>query len=214
MTTERLSQAVTRDVRAVAIGGSAGGLQALAVVLRQLPRGYPLPILVAHHIHRTDGGSFVGYVRGLTTMPVVEAEDKMPVAPGTLYTAPANHHLLVERDGTLALSVEEKVNWSRPSIDVLFESAARAYGDKLAAVLLSGANQDGAWGLKDVALYGGLTLVQDPLTAVAEAMPRAAIDCGAARMVLSPLGIGSCLSLLGSKMHASCPGGKPCLSAL
>jgi two-component system, chemotaxis family, protein-glutamate methylesterase/glutaminase len=182
---------------AVVAGASAGGGQALAEILGRLPGDYGLPILVAQHLHPDDGGGFAEHLAMQTPLRVVTPCDKQPIEPGTVYVAPANYHLLVERNGTLALSTEDKVGWSRPSIDVLFESAASAWGRKVLAILLTGASSDGTQGLRMVKALGGTTVVQDPATAQHPVMPRSAVDAGVADHVMPLEGIGRLLAALG-----------------
>jgi two-component system chemotaxis response regulator CheB len=174
----------------VVIGGSAGSMQVMLGILALLPGDYPLPLLAAHHLHKTDGGRFAQHLDSRARITVTEAVDKQAIEPAHLYVAPADYHLLVERGGTLALSIDPKVNWARPSIDVLFESAARVWADRLVGVLLSGANDDGARGLKVIRGLGGLCIAQDPGTAESATMPRSAIDLGAVEEVLQPEEIG------------------------
>ncbi len=188
-----------RHLRAMVMGGSAGGREALAVILFALPAGLAIPVLVAQHLHASDNGSFARYLASKTRLSVVEPCDKERIEPGRVYTAPANYHMLVERDGTLALSVDERVNWSRPSIDVLFESAALIWGAGLVAVILSGASADGANGIQAVKRAGGFTIAQDPDTADHPFMPRAAIATGAVDDVLRPAMIGRLLAELSKK---------------
>lgn len=179
-----------KHYKAVVIGGSAGGLVALEVILSALPRDFALPILVAQHLHPSDEGSFAMHMARVTQLTVIEPCDKEQIKSGRVYTAPANYHMLVERGGTIGLSVDARVNWSRPSIDVLFESAVLAWGEEVAAVILSGANSDGAKGLRAVKEAGGLAIVQDPASAEHPVMPQAAIDSGAAGEILSAQDIG------------------------
>jgi two-component system chemotaxis response regulator CheB len=180
------------------MGGSAGGVAALGVILAALPPAYELPVLVVQHLHPSDEGAFARHLSHATRLPVVEPCDKARIERGHVYTAPANYHMLVERDETIGLSVDERVNWSRPSIDVLFESAARAWGGEVTAVILSGANADGARGMRAVRQAGGLTIAQDPGTAESPTMPQAAIDAAAAAEVLAPEEIGRLLAGLGA----------------
>ncbi|HCC54888.1 MAG TPA: chemotaxis protein CheB [Desulfobulbaceae bacterium] len=182
--------------QAVVIGGSAGGVEALQVILLALPHDFMLPVLVVEHLHHSDDGSFALHLASLTQLPVIEPCDKTRIEGGRVYTAPANYHMLVERDGTIGLSVEERVNWSRPSIDVLFESAALAWGEALVAVLLSGANADGTKGLGTVKKAGGLTIAQDPAEAKSRVMPQAAINAGVVSEVLRAEQIGRLLAAL------------------
>lgn len=186
-----------RHYRAVVIGASAGGLTALLELMGALPAAFALPMLLAQHLHRSDGGRFAAYLDGQVALKVREASDKERLEPGHLFTAPANYHLLVEPDGaTLALSTDPKVNWARPSIDVLFESAARAFGDALIAVILSGASDDGARGMAVIQELGGRCVAQDPATAESPLMPRAAIDRAGIETALPPAEIGALLGEL------------------
>ena len=180
--------------RAVVIGGSAGSSEALEAILRKLPGEFSLPVLTVLHLHASDDGSLSHHIATMTRLSVVEPCDKQAIVPGFLYTAPANYHMLVERSWTVSLSIDGRVNWSRPSIDVLFESAAQAWGDALIAVILSGANSDGAKGMRAVRKAGGLTIAQQPSSARTTIMPQAAIDTGAVDMVLPADEIGTLLA--------------------
>ncbi len=172
-----------KGVEAVVMGASAGGVQALLEILPYLPADYPVPVMTVLHIPADRANALVPLLRSKCEIGVKEAEDKESLAPGTVYFAPADYHLLVETDGSLALSSDEPVNFSRPSIDVLFESAADAYGEGLLAVLLTGANDDGARGLRDICATGGRVIVQDPEEAQARAMPEAGLRfCPTARV--------------------------------
>jgi two-component system, chemotaxis family, protein-glutamate methylesterase/glutaminase len=182
---------------AVVMGGSAGGFTAVTSILAALSTDFALPILLVQHLHPNDEGSFSLHLASIARLPVIEPCDKERIERGQVYTAPADYHMLVERNGTIALSTEEKVHWSRPSIDVLFESAARALGERVIAVLLSGASVDGAAGIRAVKAAGGLTIAQDPATAEYPLMPRAAIDTGAVDEVLTVEEIGRRLVELG-----------------
>jgi len=162
--------------RAVVIGLSAGGLSALKVLLPLIPMDFPLSLVVVQHLHPQQDSSFFENAGGLCLLPVREAEEKQPVMPGSVYFAPANYHLMIESDRSFSLSVDEKVNFSRPSIDVLFESAADAYGAGLIGRILTGASRDGAAGLRRIKENGGFTIVQDPATAEFPVMPSAALD--------------------------------------
>jgi two-component system, chemotaxis family, protein-glutamate methylesterase/glutaminase len=170
--------------KAIVMGGSAGGFEALSVILSSLPSDFDLPVLVVQHLHAGDAGSFARHLARATRLTVVEPCDKERIARGRVYVAPANYHMLVEQNQTIALSVDEKVNWSRPSIDVLFESAARAFGESMIAVILSGASADGAKGMLAVRKAGGLTIAQDPASAGIPVMPKSAIDAGGVGEVL------------------------------
>jgi two-component system chemotaxis response regulator CheB len=159
----------------VAIGCSMGGMHALEIILGTLPKEFPLPILIVQHRYRTSNESLPAFFRRRTALSVVDALDKQWIAPGHVYLAPADYHLLVDPEGELSLSVDERVEYARPSIDVLFESAAEAFGSGVVGVVLTGANSDGAHGAKLIKQRGGFVLVQDPETAESPEMPRAAI---------------------------------------
>jgi two-component system chemotaxis response regulator CheB len=182
--------------KAIVIGGSAGALDALAAILPSLPAGFALPIALVLHLLPGKPSQLANVLALHTKLPVRETDDKQPFTPGTIHVAPPNYHLLLERTGCLSLSVEDPVLFSRPSIDVLFESAAEAYGPATLGVLLSGANEDGAQGLRRIADGGGITVVQDPETAVARAMPEAAIRLLEPHHVLPLAGIGKLLASL------------------
>lgn len=167
------------------------------MILPALPAQFPVPVAVVLHVPPTRRSLLVDVLGARSAIPVVEVDDKQPFDKGALYVAPANYHLLVERTRTFALSVDPPVQYSRPSIDVLFESAADAYGPRLGAVLLSGANDDGAAGLARIHNAGGLVAVQDPSTATSGEMPTAAIRLGLGERVLSPAALGNFLLQLG-----------------
>lgn len=161
--------------QAIVIGASAGALEALSVILPALPADFDLPVIVVVHIPPDKRSILAELFQAKCRINVVEAEDKEPIRCGTAYFAPPDYHLLVEDNKSLALSSDEPVLFSRPSIDVLFESAADAYGSGLIAIVLTGANQDGAVGLRAVVDAGGTAIVQTPKCAFASAMPLAAI---------------------------------------
>lgn len=165
-----------RRCQAVVIGASAGALDALTSILPSLPRGLALPILIVVHLPPENDSMLVSLFSERCKLDVREAGDKEPIEPGVIYFAPPDYHLLVEPQRQLSLSSEEPVNYSRPSIDVLFETAADAYGPELLGIVLSGASNDGASGLKRVIAAGGVGLVQQPQTAHSAIMPQAALD--------------------------------------
>ncbi|MCA9520618.1 MAG: chemotaxis protein CheB [Myxococcales bacterium] len=184
----------SRTHRAAVIGGSAGGLEALGALVVALGEGCPLVLVAVLHVHRTSSVALVAQslsARG--SIVVSEARDKEQARPGQLYLAPPDYHLLIERDGGLALSVDAKVRWARPSIDVLFESAARAFGKELIGVILSGANDDGSDGMAAIKRFGGLTLAQDPASALHAMMPLSAIERGVVERVAPIEGIAAIL---------------------
>ena len=161
--------------RAVVIGASAGAVEALLTILPKLPRNYPLPVFVVVHVPPDRQNFLIPLFESRCKIAVKEAEDKEPVSSGVVYFAPSDYHLLVEEDYCLSLSSDELVNHSRPAIDVLFESAADAYGEGLIGVILTGANQDGAAGLAAIARAGGTAIVEDPKAAYSAVMPIAAL---------------------------------------
>jgi len=169
---------------AIVIGASAGALEALSVILPPLPASYALPLMIVVHVPHGKKSLLAEIFQAKCAIEVHEAEDKEPLRSGTAYFATPDYHMLVETDKSLALSNDEPVLYSRPSIDVLFESAADAYGPGLVAIVLTGANDDGANGLKSVAEAGGLAIVQNPVGAHACQMPEAAIRaCPGARVL-------------------------------
>ena len=170
-----VDEPVLPKVDAIVVGASAGGVEALLKVFQQLRRGFRLPIITVLHLPDERRSLLADVFASHVPMPVKEAEDKETIAPGTLYFAGPGYHLSVERDLSLSLSQEERVFYSRPSIDILFESAADAYDSRLAGVLLTGANNDGAQGMARINEYGGLTVIQDPAGALARTMPEAAL---------------------------------------
>ncbi|MFB2937858.1 chemotaxis protein CheB [Aerosakkonemataceae cyanobacterium BLCC-F154] len=158
----------------VVIGASLGGLNALEVILSELPRNFPVAVAIAQHRHKFSDGELVDYLQEKTLLPVIEVEDKQPIIPGRVFLAPANYHLLVE-PGYFSLSTDAPVTYARPSIDVLFESAADVYRTQVIGIILTGANNDGAIGLAKIQVYGGTIIVQKPDTAECPIMPEAAI---------------------------------------
>ena len=168
-----------RTVEAVVIGCSAGGLDALRIVLDAFPNDFAAAVIIVAHTAADSVNMLPALLAKTCRLPVSEAVEREPALPGHVYVAPPNYHLLIEPSRIFALSVDERVCFVRPSIDVLFHSAADAYGEQLIGVILTGANDDGAQGLKAVKAAGGFTLVQDPGSAYADTMPQAAIATGA-----------------------------------
>ncbi|PAA31973.1 chemotaxis protein CheB [Pseudomonas fragi] len=200
--TDRDSQmAGLRPVKAVVIGASAGGVEALLTIFAGLKPGYRLPIIVVLHLPDERRSQLAEVFARRVALPVREAQDKQPIVPGTLYFAAPGYHVSVEHDLSLSLSQEEPVHYSRPAIDYLFESAADVYQQRLAAILLTGANQDGARGLSQVKQSGGLTIIQDPDEAQVATMPRAALELFQPDCILPLSGIGR---LLVELEHTQC----------
>ena len=176
--------ALLHRVEAVVIGTSAGGIDALATLLGGLPVPWHLPLVVVIHLPERRESRLAEVFRHRLSIPVHEAEDKAPVRGGALYFATPSYHLSIERNRVFSLSCEPPVLWSRPSIDLLMNSAADAYGPSLAGFLLTGANPDGAEGMRRIHLAGGLTAVQDPAEAEVDTMPLAALASHAPDRVL------------------------------
>jgi two-component system chemotaxis response regulator CheB len=172
-------------IDAVVIGASAGGVEALEVLLPALPATFGPSLFIVLHLPRERPSLLVEIFQRRCVLPVREAEDKEPAQSGTVYFAPPDYHLLVERDHQIALSADEPVHYSRPSVDVLFESAADAYRERLLGVILSGGNEDGAAGLDAVRRGGGVTVVQQPESAKVPVMIVSALQRGPADFVLS-----------------------------
>lgn len=183
----------TCKYEAIVIGGSAGGLTALAAILPILPEDYPLPIIVALHLHPLQDRYYLEHFDSMCALNVQEADEKGSIQAGQIYFAPPNYHLLVENDKIFSLSIDARVNYSRPSIDVLFESAAETFRTRLIGVILTGANHDGAEGLRQVKEKGGLAIVQDPQTAESTYMPKAALEATTVDHVLPLSKIGEFL---------------------
>jgi two-component system, chemotaxis family, protein-glutamate methylesterase/glutaminase len=160
--------------RIVVIGTSLGGLNALQVLLSSLPADFPAPVAIVQHrsVYSQDG--MLKVLRRYTPLPMKEPQDKEPIEPGRIYLAPPDYHLIVE-DTNFALSTDAPVSYARPSIDVLFESAADAYGSRTIGIVMTGANHDGAAGAAHIKAVGGVVLVQDPATAECAVMPKAAM---------------------------------------
>ncbi|MCP1478499.1 two-component system chemotaxis response regulator CheB [Pseudomonas chlororaphis] len=175
MNDDAIGQSALPRVEAIVIGASAGGVEALLKIFTAFPEGFSLPIVVVLHLPEEHRSQLAELFAQRLALPVKEARDKQTIERGTLYFAVPGYHLSVEQDRSLSLSQEERVHHSRPAIDYLFDSAADAYGPRLAAVLLTGANQDGAQGLAQVKRRGGLSVVQDPAEAQVATMPEAAI---------------------------------------
>ncbi|MFY0476198.1 chemotaxis protein CheB [Achromobacter marplatensis] len=171
---------------AIVIGGSSGAIDALNTLLPALPADLDAAVIVVLHLVRDRRSLLVDIFSERCALTVQEAEDQLPIRPGHLYFAPPDYHLLVDQGPRLALSVGEPVYFSRPSIDVLFESAADCYAEKLLGVLLSGANGDGAAGLAAIHAAGGRSIVQAPSSAAMPVMPRAALTRQPAHDALTP----------------------------
>lgn len=184
--------------RAVVGGVSAGGLDALQTLLADIPADFALALVFVQHLHPQQDDFLIQHLGRVCRLPVKEAEEKEAVKGGRVYLAPANYHLLIETDRTFSLCIDEKVNYSRPSIDALFETAAEAFGEELIGLILTGASRDGAAGLRRIKEKAGLAIVQDPQTAAYPAMPLAALEETRVDHVLSLDRIGRLLCELSS----------------
>ncbi len=193
------------DYELAVVGTSWGGLAALGRLVSGLPPDFALPLVLVQHRGRDGESILERLLQEQTRLAVCEASDKQPIEPGHIYLAPADYHLLVER-GHLALTTDPATRHSRPSIDVTFESAADSYRERLVGVVLTGANEDGARGLRRVADRGGVALVQDPATAEAPAMPTAALRAVPSAQVVPLAEIASRLTAL-SRVGAAAPKG-------
>ena len=160
---------------AIVIGVSSGGMNAMKIIFSQLPNEFGIPIIIVQHIGSHSENMWIKLLNERSNIELIEAEEKEKIEKGKVYIAPANYHLLIERDKTFTLTIDERVNYARPSIDVLFETAAEAYQNKLIGVVLTGSNNDGTKGLQRIKECGGLTIVQDPDTAESYYMPASAI---------------------------------------
>lgn len=162
--------------KAVVIGVSTGGVSALKFLLGSLPENFPAPVLVVTHITPDSDDALAVLLDTLCPIRVKEADEQEFVVPGTVYLAPANYHLLVERGGSLTFSVDPPVNFARPSVDVLFETAADVFGSALIGIVLTGAGSDGSRGLLKIQQSGGITIVQEPADAELSSMPESALQ--------------------------------------
>ncbi len=183
---------------AIVIGVSAGGMEALSTIFPYLPYGFALPLIVVQHQHSTSDDFLARYLNERCNLEVKQANEKEDILPGEIYFAPPDYHLMIEEDKTFSLSMDTPVNFARPSIDVLFETAADVYGEKLVGVVLTGANTDGSQGLKKIKKLKGLAIVQDPETAEVDTMPKAAMAATEVDHMLSLDEIGSFITTLAS----------------
>jgi two-component system, chemotaxis family, protein-glutamate methylesterase/glutaminase len=166
---------LNNSYKAVVIGGSAGSFQGIVKILAQLPKDFPLPIIMALHRLKHVRNGFVEALSIKSVAQVLEPYDKEPIKKGLIYLAPSNYHLSVELGNHFALSTEEMLNNSRPAIDITLGSSAFVYREKLVGILLSGANRDGGLGMKHIKEKGGLTIVQEPTECMIDTMPKAAL---------------------------------------
>jgi len=191
-----------RIYKLIVIGASSGGFYALRTILQALDENFPLPVVVVQHIGYQVDNFLVKFMDKECRIKVKEGEDREALTPGVVYLAPSDYHLQVEDDYTLSISSIERINYARPSIDVLFESAAYAFGDMVLGVLLTGANSDGAKGMKAIQAYGGFTIVEDPASAYADVMPKAALKLITPDKILKVEAIGPFLAEFFQALHS------------
>jgi len=171
--------------KAIIIGVSAGGLEALKRILPKLPKNYPAPIIVVQHRHPFSDDALEKAIDDQSQINVRQINDKTAIEPGFAYFAPPNYHVMIEDDMTFSLTLDPPVNFSRPSIDVVFESASDVFGKHLIGIVLTGANRDGSHGLSTIKKRGGMAIVQDPESAAVDAMPLAAIEATQVDFILN-----------------------------
>ncbi|MFV8376166.1 chemotaxis protein CheB [Flavobacterium sp. LB1P62] len=160
---------------AIVIGVSSGGMNALKIIFSALPVDFNIPIIIVQHVGAHSDSQWIKLLNKKSHLEIKEADEKEKIEKGKVYIAPPNYHLLIEKDKTFSLTIDERVNFARPSIDVLFESAAEAFNTKLIGIVLTGSNHDGTKGIKRIKECGGVAIIQDPKTAESAYMPKSAI---------------------------------------
>jgi two-component system chemotaxis response regulator CheB len=161
---------------AIVMGVSSGGMNAMKVISSLLPQDFSIPVIIVQHIGARSDNTWIKLLNEKSSLPIKEADEKEKIEPGSIYIAPPNYHLMIEKNKTFSLTIDQRVNFARPSIDVLFESAAEAYQNRLIGVVLTGSNNDGTKGIKRIKELGGLAIIQDPETAESSYMPASAIS--------------------------------------
>jgi two-component system chemotaxis response regulator CheB len=197
MNQQECSSGLIKQIELVVIGASSGGLDVLITLLQRLPDHYLIPTVVVLHQRPNRSSGVPKMLAKYTHMQVQEPEDKQGIEAGNLYVAPPNYHLLIDSDKVFSLSLDAPLNYCRPSIDMAFESAAEAYRSHLVGCVLTGANSDGADGVRYIKQNDGYVLVQDPAQATVDSMPRAAIAAAEVDEVLNIEQIAECLSWFG-----------------
>lgn len=177
------------NYEAIVIGVSSGGMSALRLIFSALPANFSIPIIVIQHIGPRSDNQWIKFLNEDSQLHIKEADEKEEIKIGNIYIAPPNYHLLIEKNKTFSLTIDERVNFARPAIDVLFESAAEAYENKLIGIILTGSSSDGTKGLKKIKQFGGLTIAQDPKTAESYFMPASAVAAVQMDYVLTLEGI-------------------------
>ena len=188
---------------AIVIGVSSGGMKAMKIMFSHLPKGFKTPIIIVQHISAHSDSQWIQLLNDTYTIDIKEADEKEKIEDGKVYFAPPNYHLLIEKNRTFSLTIDKRVNYARPSIDVLFESAAEAYKNKLIGIILTGSNSDGTNGIKRIQECGGLAIVQDPKTAEAAYMPISAISAIQPDYILSLEDIIMLLIKLDTQKHCA-----------
>jgi two-component system chemotaxis response regulator CheB len=184
-----MAQDQVDNIKFLVVGGSSGSLEVFIKILPSLKSDFVVPILLIMHRNATSESELTELLASRTKLKVKEVEDKDTIEPGCIYIAPADYHVLVESDGILSLDISERVHYCRPAIDVSFMSAALAFKNQVAAILLSGANADGAAGIKAIKEYGGYAIVQDPAEAGVAYMPDQAIATNSVDSVMNSTAI-------------------------
>lgn len=162
--------------KAIVMGLSSGGMDALKTIFSELPENFSIPVVIVQHLSPRSDSQWIDILNKKYPIEIKEAEEKEKIKGGTVYLAPPNYHLLLEKDGSFSLSIDERVSFARPAIDVLFETAAEAFGNNVIGVVMTGSNHDGTAGLKKIKKCGGVTIVQDPATAFSSFMPQEAVN--------------------------------------
>lgn len=173
------------NYEAIVIGVSSGGMSAMKILFSVLPKDFEIPIIIVQHVSSNSNNQWIELLNEKSDLTIKEADEKEKIENSTVYIAPANYHLLIEKNKTFSLTIDERVNYARPSIDVLFESAAEVYKDKLIGVILTGSNNDGTNGIKRIKENGGFVIIQDPATAESSYMPASAMAAVKPDAVLS-----------------------------
>lgn len=187
---------------AIVIGVSSGGMNAMNLIFPLLPKEFKIPIIIVQHINARSDSQWITFLNKKSNLYIKEVDEKELIKQGIVYIAPPNYHLLIEKNKTFSLTVDERINFARPSIDVLFESAAEAYKSKLIGIILTGSNRDGSKGIKRIKEYGGLTIIQNPETAESSYMPLSAISSITPDYILSLEEIMKLLLLLDQKNNS------------
>ncbi len=161
---------------AIVVGVSSGGMNAMKIMFSLFPKNFNLPVIIVQHLSSRSDSQWIKVLNDKSNLLIKEADEKEKIEKGIVYIAPPNYHLLIEKNRTFSLTIDEKVNYARPSIDVLFESATEVFKNKLIGIVLTGANNDGTNGIKKVKESGGLVIIQDPETAESPYMPASALS--------------------------------------